>query len=81
MGKAKQKPCFHSGVLPMSSPRCPKCNTEEMKHMLWVVGDSRNGWYCENCGAGPYRLGTNRDAIAKRDTEAEASRFAIKLLN
>lgn len=62
-------------------PNCPKCSADEMGHRFVKVGSPENGWYCGKCGAGSYRLGTTEDARANVNTEAEAAKFALALIN
>lgn len=62
-------------------PHCPNCHGEEMTHRFSGVGSLRNGWYCDQCGAGPYRLGTMEEARQNVNTEAQAAQFAVRLLN
>lgn len=71
----------------LAPPPCPKCGKEEMIHRVFSLIPNtgtfkrKNGWYCKSCGAGAYQLGTKQDAERNTNTEAEAARFAIKLLN
>lgn len=62
----------------MTQPCCPNCNGNDMIHCFAVVGSSRNGWYCDQCGVGPYRLGTLEEAKQNINTAAQ---FAVRLLN
>lgn len=52
-----------------------------MIHRFVALGSVRNGWYCEQCGVGPYRLGTHEEAKQNINTEAQAAQFAVRLLN
>lgn len=61
-------------------PPCPKCDSDAMGHYFFNIGDKRNGWYCEICGAGAYQLGTMEEAKQSVNTEAQMAR-AIGLLN
>lgn len=59
-------------------PPCPVCKESEMGHRCFSHTPKgsqylRNGWYCLSCKAGPFQLGSM--------TEAEAAKFAIKLIN
>jgi len=60
-------------------PSCPKCGADEMAHKLFSHVPStrafreKNGWYCEKCKAGPFKLGNA--------TESDAAQFSLKILN
>lgn len=62
-----------------SPPPCPKCGSDDMIHKLMSLEPASisfratNGWYCENCNAGPFQLG--------KFSESDAAQFAISLLN
>ena len=62
-------------------PPCPDCSSDMMEHRFYGIGEKRNGWYCQSCGAGGYQLGSKDEAIHCINTEAMAARFAIALLN
>jgi len=52
------------GVLP-----CPDCHADRMFHRCVTpvsgeAGFRLNGWYCELCNAGPYRLGNVSEQVA-----------------
>ena len=59
-------------------PVCPECGEDAMHHKCFSHIHERsqvrkNGWYCQSCGCGPKQLG--------KMIEAEAARFALKLIN
>ncbi len=59
-------------------PKCPDCNQDAMLHRCFshIPGKEsfkKNGWYCEECNAGPYKLGSM--------TEQKASESAKQLLS
>ncbi|QHP82794.1 hypothetical protein EO763_23155 (plasmid) [Pectobacterium odoriferum] len=59
-------------------PSCPSCGRDNMFHRLSNPDPTSetfilNGWYCDDCQAGPYQLG--------HFSEADAARFALTLLN
>jgi len=62
-----------------SPPVCPKCGASEMFHKLvshiptTKAFRNENGWYCGQCNAGPYQLGTY--------SENDAAQFALSLVN
>ncbi len=62
-------------------PPCPECSEDTMEHRFYGIGEKRNGWYCQSCGAGSYQLGSKDEARQGVNTESMAARFAIALLN
>ncbi len=59
-------------------PNCPACQADSMVHKCvsnapGTAGFQKNGWYCESCNSGPFRLG--------KVTEADAARLALRLIN
>ncbi|MGP9509133.1 MULTISPECIES: hypothetical protein [Halomonas] len=56
----------------LNPPVCPYCQSDAMAHVCFshIAGTAafkKNGWYCDACGSGPYRLG------AVRETDASAT--------
>ncbi|AJY53091.1 hypothetical protein KO116_P100345 (plasmid) [Halomonas sp. KO116] len=54
-------------------PPCPDCHADKMFHRCVTpvsgeAGFRLNGWYCELCNAGPYRLGN----VSEQDAAATA---------
>ena len=49
--------------------KCKECGSDDFIHKLFSIVEStrqfsRNGWYCENCGSGPYQIkGASKENI------------------